>query len=412
MQDRNYTEAVKAIDLAAQADGAPKDYLAYLKGRALFLQKKYEQAVGVFDGLQKEFPKSQWARRARLAGALALARKGDFRSAELIVRAEAEYLLSADRKQQIADIYLEFADAYFKPPKEEEKPDYKKALEFYRKALEVGPKPEKRTEVELLVAECQQNLKQYGPAAGLFEKFIKDHPDGPLNVEARYRLGECRLAEGKLKEARRTWQDLLAEQKDSESERIAEATFKLSRTWKIPKPDNNEQLSLGTAALQTFIGRYPDHKLASQAHLEIAQSNVHRGRFEDAVAALKRFLAEKRYEGREEVPDARNLLGRSYQLQKKFTEALAAWREYLAKHPAHKGWSTVQTQIINTEYLMAAEQLKAKQYEAARKLWSEFLAKYPLDGHNTRPPESSGPSSSRSTRSTATTRTSSTSSAG
>ena len=68
--------------------------------------------------MQKDFPKSHWLRRARLAKAVALARKGDFRAAELIVRAEAEYLLSTDRKQQIADIYLEFADALFKPPKE------------------------------------------------------------------------------------------------------------------------------------------------------------------------------------------------------------------------------------------------------------------------------------------------------
>jgi len=35
MQDRNYPEAIAAIDRAAQAEGAPRDYLAYLKGRAL-----------------------------------------------------------------------------------------------------------------------------------------------------------------------------------------------------------------------------------------------------------------------------------------------------------------------------------------------------------------------------------------
>ena len=90
MQDRKYQEAVEEIDRAAQAKDAPKDYLAYLKGRALFLQKEYDRAAKVFGQLQKDFPKSGWARRGRLAGALALARKGDFRSAELIVRAEAD----------------------------------------------------------------------------------------------------------------------------------------------------------------------------------------------------------------------------------------------------------------------------------------------------------------------------------
>ncbi len=134
MQDRHYADAVKAIDEAIKDKNAPRDYLTYLKGRALHLDGKYDDVIKVFDDFAKQYPKSPWARRVRFAKAVSLARKGDFRSAELIYRAEAEYLLSSERKQQLADIYLEFADTYFKPPKEEQKPDYAKALEFYKKA--------------------------------------------------------------------------------------------------------------------------------------------------------------------------------------------------------------------------------------------------------------------------------------
>ena len=397
MQDRNYAEAVKAIDEAAQAKDAPHEYLAYLKGRALHLQDRFDDAAAVFESLEKQFPKGDWVRRARFARAAALARKGDFRSAELIYRAEAEYLLSSDRKQQIADLYLEFADAFFKPPKEEQKPDYQKALEFYQKALEVGPKADKKAEIELLLARCQQELKKLDEAIGLYEKFVKEHAASPLDIEARYQLGECQLAKGNFKEARRVWQDLLAKHRDSSHERIAEASFRLSLTWEIPVPAeaaqtanasappapqatvSDENLSLGVAALEAFIEKFPTHPLASQAHLGIAQSYVAFGRYEDAVTSLKRLLDDPRYKDREQIADARNLLGRSYQLQKKFTEALATWRDYLAKHPAHKGWSAVQQEIVNTEYLMAREKFNAKDYEAARALWSEFLAKYPLD---------------------------------
>ena len=84
------------------------------------------------------------------------------------------------------------------------------------------------------------------------------------------------------------------------------------------------------------------------------------------------------------LADGRVLLGRSYQLQKKLNEALATWRDYLAKHPAHKAWSEVQRQVINTEYLMGLEEFRAEQFDAARKLWSEFLVKYPLDRRNPR----------------------------
>ena len=159
------------------------------------------------------------------------------------------------------------------------------------------------------MAQCQQKLGKIAEAAALYEKFIKDHAGSTQEIEARFRLGECRLAEGNLKLARRTWQDLLAKYPDSQSERIAESQYNLARTWQIPRPSNEEELNLGTAALQAFIERFPTHKLASKAHLEIAGSFIFRGRFEDAVTALKRFLADERYKDREEIPDARNLLG-------------------------------------------------------------------------------------------------------
>jgi hypothetical protein len=45
-------------------------------------------------------------------------------------------------------------------------------------------------------------------------------------------------------------------------------------------------------------------------------------RHEDAVGALRQFLAEGRYQDREEIPEARELLGRCYQLQKKYPDWL------------------------------------------------------------------------------------------
>jgi uncharacterized protein YfaS (alpha-2-macroglobulin family)/TolA-binding protein len=382
LEDRNYPAAVKAIDEAALAKEARLDYLAYLKGWALYLAKQYDAAVAALDLVDQEHPKSRWARRARFAKGMALARKGDFRRAELIFRAEAESLLSAERRHELASIYLEFADAHFKPKREGQKPDYEKALEFYSQALEVGPKPEKRTEVELFVAQCHQNAGRAAEAAKLYAKFSSDHPIGPWDLEARYRLGECHLKEGNLKEARRVWQDLLAKHLDARSERIPEAAYQVAKTWRIPEPQNDEELSLGVAALDAFCERFPTHKLASQAHLERAKSYVHQGRHEDAAAGLKRFLDDVRYRDRKELPEAWHLLGTCYRAQKRFTEALAVWREYLTKFPTHEAWNTVQKETVDTEYAMGLEQYKAKQYDAAVKLLTAFVAKYPLDARN------------------------------
>jgi hypothetical protein len=383
IQDRKFGEAITAIDAAAQEKDAPKDYLGYLKGRALYLDRKYDEAVAAFQGVQKQFSESVWLHRAQFGEALAYARKGDFEKAEVIYRKQAEYLLSEDRKQQIAEIYLEFADRYFEPPKKPDaRPDYEKALLFYQKALEVGPKPGERLRIELKVARCHQELGRHEEAAGLCRKFLDDHKKSPLDVEVRFRLGQVELAMGQQNEARRTWQDLLAEHEDSSSPRVAEVMFLLSRTWLIPQPQDERQLSLGVGALEAFLKRFPEHEKAAEAHLDIARSYVHRGQFEEAVARLKSFIADDRYQEAKEPADARNLLGRCYQLQKKFTDALAMWQEYLTKHPAHDAWSEVQREIINTEYLMAEEARQGKKYDEARGLFNAFAAKYPLDPRN------------------------------
>ena len=76
----------------------------------------------------------------------------------------------------------------------------------------------------------------------------------------------------------------------------------------------------------------------------------------------------------------RFLLGTCFARQKEFDKAIAAWREYLAKHPAHEAGAEAQQAIIDTEFAAAAEALRKKDYAE---------------------PASSGPSSSPNTRSTA-----------
>jgi len=379
VQDQDWKAAIAAIDKALRQEDAPQDRLTYLKGRILHFQGQYDEAIAVFTEFQKRFPNSPWARRARFASGASLVKKGDFRKAELIYRAEAESLLSAERKQVFADIYLEYADAYFDPEDKDVKPDHAQALQFYEKALDAGPKPERRLDVELLVPRCHQLLGETSAAAELYEKFIKAHPDSRQVIEARFRLGECHLANDAPKQARRAWQDLLAIHGKSQSKWIAEASFDLSRTWGVPQPETDVQMNMGVAALTHSLTRFPTHKRAAQAHLDIADSYITQGRYEDAVGQLRKLLADKRYETREEIPRARKQLGQAFLMQERFTDALAAWREYLVKHPSDAAWSDVQRKVIDTEYTIAGGKAESKQYAAARQLLREFLAKYPLD---------------------------------
>lgn len=379
LQDRRYEEAIAAIDLAATKADAPRRRLAYYRGRAQHLAGKYDAAIATFQTIERDDPDGSLSAAARLARGASLARKGDFRAAELIYRDLAGRLLSHQRKDELASIYLEFADALFRPADEQTEPDYAKALDFYSQALDVGPRPDRRPAIELRMAQCQQELGQLDQAEPRLVRFLRDHPRHELEVEARYRLGQVQLALNRHENARRTWQDLLALWPDSPSPRVAEAAYHLGATYNMPEPASDSQLDLGAAALRSFLERFATHELAAAAHLDLAAAQLHRHRAADAARTLDTFLADPRYAASDRVPDARSLLGTALAAQRKFDEALAAWRDYLAQHPAHRDWTDVQRRIIDTEFTIGAEALQQRRFDDAHLRWSEFLLRYPLD---------------------------------
>jgi alpha-2-macroglobulin len=389
IQDRNYAQAIKELEAAIKEPKAQVDYLLYHQARAHHLSQQYDEAIKLFQRVETEFKTSPWAKRSRLSRAVSLARKGDFRAAEVIYQAEAKAILSLERKQEIANIYLEFADSYFQPKDEiAVKPDYNKALEFYRQALAVGVKLDSAATIELRIARCLQSLNKHNEAIAAYEAYLKKYALGKEPkleekqriIEARYRLGQVQMDAGQPVPARRTWQDLLALHVDDQSELIPEAAYQLARTWNLPNPSSKEDLSLGISAWEKFLKTYPQHKLAPAAHLGIARSYLNFGRSAEAIKALERFLNAKDYQEKPEIADARNLLGQALLAQKKFAEAITAWRDYLAKHPAHSAWNEVQQGIVNAEYLRADDARANKKWNDARNLWDEFLTKYPLDG--------------------------------
>ncbi|MDA0587563.1 MAG: tetratricopeptide repeat protein [Planctomycetota bacterium] len=182
-------------------------------------------------------------------------------------------------------------------------------------------------------------------------------------VQATYQLGRAQLAVGHLENARRTWQDFLASDvgKVDGGALLAEAAYRLAHTYSVPAPGSIGDLELGVAAHESFLKAYPKSELAPQASLEIAQSYSHHGRYEQAVERLQALLKEVDAEAKQ-IPLARNLLGQALASQKKFVEAVAAWREFLDKHPSDPNWSNVQRVVIDTEYAMAEAQRLEKNY--------------------------------------------------
>lgn len=396
LQNRDHKLAVAIIDRELKKPKAPADYLLYLKGRSLTELKAYASATKVFLSLERRFPKSRWVARARFGRADIHVRERDYRKAGAIYKAEAERLLSDKRQDQLTGIYLEFADRYFegvKPnePGAERKPDYKQAYTYYIQALKLRSGKPKRRKIEFRIARCLQEMNQHGPAIAAYQAFLEKYAsketkdenrvEVKLEAAARFELGRTQLAAGQYVAARKTWQDFLTSDaaKKAGGDFIARTQYQLARTHGVPKPHSIASLELGVALAEQFVKQFPKHKLAPQAEFDIAQSYLHYGRYEQAVAKLKSLIANPQYAKAKQVADARRLLGDVYLVQKKFKESIAAYRSFLDEHPTDSNWAAVQRRVIDAEFVAAAEQQRQKNYAAARKAWQTFLNKYPLD---------------------------------
>ena len=160
-------------------------------------------------------------------------------------------------------------------------------------------------------------------------------------------LGHVYLSSSQRSLARKAWQDFLRGWKEGDpspeiKELLAKSNYEIAHSWGVPQPGSVSDLELGIAAAREFLKNWPDHKLAPKAELEIAQSYSHFGRYTQAVEVLAALIANPNYKDSDQIPVARQLLGRAYLAQQKFDEAIATWKEFLDKHPTNSQWSGVQ----------------------------------------------------------------------
>lgn len=399
LQGRDFAVAIKLIDAIlanAKQPVSPEDYLLYLKGRAQSELDQDDAALETFARLEKDYPRSPWFSRSRFGQAAVLAKKRNYQLAGAIYKAEADRLLSAGRRDELTAIYLEFAHRYFDGtpalgPQPKRDPDYAQASNYYQQALQLRPGLALQQQIELRIARCHQELQQLNEAIAAYQSFLKRyaHPTTPgprraapaLTAEAQFQLGQAQLDAGQPAEARKTWQDLLTSDvsKEAGGTLIAEASYRLAKTYGIPQPPTIGDLELGVDVLEQFVKKFPKHALAAEAEFNRAQSYLHHNRHEQAITVLKGLIAAPQYASAPQIPSAWNLLGEAYRAQKKFADAIAAWRSFLDKFPTDPKWSSVQRIIIDTEFSSAEELFAQRNFPAARESWETFLNKYPLD---------------------------------
>ena len=66
--------------------------------------------------------------------------------------------------------------------------------------------------------------------------------------------------------------------------------------------------------------------------------------------------------------------------QKKYTEAIQQWREYIARFPNGAQWAQCQSGIIDAKFRIGIDAVAAKDFALAKGHFDKFLQGHPLDG--------------------------------
>ena len=213
----------------------------------------------------KPGPRGPWAAKIRFESiAVEALAAGRPNAAEALARAEAETLLSPDRKDRLAEVYHAFARRLLSPDDPISKPDPNAAYALLAKARELAKGETLRASLLFEMARAGQTpgaVVANGPPAQRgnpnpsinpirdFQAYLKEYPKGADRFAARYYLGLAQLAVNQNVAARMTWtdlaRDLSTEIAKAPSKELAElrarSLYQITRTHGIPTPPDDTQ---------------------------------------------------------------------------------------------------------------------------------------------------------------------------
>jgi len=425
--DKQYASAIKQLDvLIAKGDEEQQDYLLYLKCLAQFYEKDFSTAIRTCEQFLSKYQESAWYRKAIFLQAQCHIRLKQFKEAETIYEKEAKQLLSATRKEEISLVYVRFAEALSRKPAKDElgvpPPNYQKAYNLYKKALELEIGRDLRDEIRFQLGQMMQLAGKHGKAIQRYREYLArfdpdwlgavDAPrrqkrlgaENPIQPgkhihEARYNLAVCQLAKKQYQWARINLGDVLLMLPQTEDKLIRDAQFLITRTYRIPHPQTDDELQLGVKAAKAFLANFPGDIRSAPLAYEIAQAHQSRGRSEDAIKAYQDVVEGKGFslpEGEaatttDETGESpaerlqRLRMSATYKIgeiqfaQKDYANAIETWNQYIKQFPNGPQWTNAQQGVVNAEFQAGVDLLSEKQYDDAIKAWDEFLVKHPLD---------------------------------
>jgi tetratricopeptide (TPR) repeat protein len=435
MRAKQFSQAIITADALIAAKDAGLHEATYLKALALFHAGKFSESTATAELLLAQDQKSDWYYKALYLKAQSLVEQRRFKDAAGIYEAEANRILSPQRKQELAGVIIQFADKLTVKPAVNDPgaspPDFNKAYGLYQKALTMEIGRDLRDEVMFKKARAIQQAGNAGQAVADFQGYLSEFdsawtgfagagstrqvmqnplPNGQKVLSARYFLADALIQGGNPQQARLELEDLLKLLSASAEARLklkADIQWLQVQSFFTVRPGDGTSFMLTGGDLESaiktcrdFLAANPVGTRAIRAAWMMIEAHAAAGRSDAAIAACHDFIASKGFqlpEGEEATKIEEEIhaapatylstlrmralfrIGQTLFAQKKYGDAIAIWQSYIKEYPNGSQWSESQSAIVNAEFQTGMDLLADKKTELAETSLETFLRDHPLD---------------------------------
>jgi TolA-binding protein len=311
LTDKNYEQATRLYDKAANEGRLDRDYALYQKGLILTYQERDTEAKIQFDKVIAQFPTSRYA---------------------------------DDALFQSANIDLE-------------KGNYQAAIRSYTRLIKDKPRSYLVPATLLKRALAYNNIQVFEEAIRDYKRILNEFPDAPAAKEAVLGLQTTLEAAGRSDEMSSVLADY--KRKNPQSTETEKIEFDVAKGLYA-----NEKYTQAIKSLQTFIRDYPNSDFNTEARYLAGESYY---RTNDFSNALKLFAFVINESDAKFTPKAALRAGDIENRQQNYNQAIRNYYILFAQSDSKTDQVTAQVRLMDTYFLM-------KKYDSTMYFAKEVIA--------------------------------------
>jgi tetratricopeptide (TPR) repeat protein len=373
-------KTLETLDHKIAEDQTWKSLVAAKRGEILFTERKYEEALAVFQDIVQRYKDQPGAADALANIFLSLFNlqrfpeiildfeKGRYpiparQSSVLVyitVGAAYSELEQFDRAQAVLDTALGFPDLTAESRRKlqlkkvetwTQAQEWQKALDMLE-ALSSSDAGDGKEEALILEAEVRYRMGYFPKAIKLYDDFLERYPDSSLRDDALYGLGYAHQSLGHREEAIEKFREYFEQGRDIK--RRTQALELAMRLLKTDPQDIEQAIHLGETYLQVFEPE--DQNPSALWHL--AGCYAQERRFDDANNVLRLFL--QRYPEDEHSREAEFQIAYNHQMAERWPEAHAGYQAIVDRPEGHP-YQSAALKNMGIIYYQQGEMRKARE---------------------------------------------------